>query len=192
MYNIGLMRKLQLLLATFVITCYFALFTPLVAADNGVRLVRDGNTYYLSTEEDGNATDSEGRTYRLVQVDENPDNDPDTTATPSTTSTVLRGDVVPPVGYTTSIGNLINFILRVTVIVALLLILLSLITAGFEWITSGGDKGKTEGARNRIIAAFVGIIILSAAYALTVLVAYILGFDSFMEIFTSIRRINPK
>jgi hypothetical protein len=35
-----------------------------------------------------------------------------------------------------------------------------------SWITSGGDKGKIEDARNKITAAVIGILILASAWAL--------------------------
>lgn len=176
---------------TFAILLSFAFFvvTPVVKADSAIRLIMDGNTYYLSTTESKPSTSSSE--YRVVTV-----NDTVTsaaTATPSSRNSrnsVLPGDILLPTGYSQSIGQLISFILRVVIIVAILLCLLAFITAGIEWITSGGDKGKTDGARQRIIAALVGIVILSAAYALTLLVAYILGFDSFEDVFNSIKRIN--
>jgi hypothetical protein len=50
------------------------------------------------------------------------------------------------------------------------------ITGAFSWITSGGDKGKLENARNRITQAVVGMIILVGSFV-------ILGFisDTFFD-----------
>lgn len=105
-------------------------------------------------------------------------------------SSGVIGNVEPGKGYSTSFGSLISSVLSIVMVVALLLVLLYLVLGGIEWITSGGDKGKTEGARNKITAAIIGIIILAAAYALVQLVAYVLGFGSFNEAINGIPKIK--
>jgi len=145
------------------------------AGDGDVKLIMDGETYYLSTD----ATES-GGTRTL-------------TATRSATqSGVMSDDVLneAPPGYIEDVGALINFALQLVMVLALLLVLFMLVTAGIEWITSGGDKSKTENARNRIVAAIVGTIILAASYALVQLLAYILGFESFNQAITNIPQIG--
>lgn len=69
------------------------------------------------------------------------------------------------------IGNILRVVLLVAVIVSFFFILLG----AFEWITSGGDKGKLESARNKITNAVIGLIVLSAATALIMLVQGFLG-----------------
>jgi hypothetical protein len=96
----------------------------------------------------------------------------------------------PGTGWATDFGALINSVLSIVMVIALLLVLLYLVLGGIEWITSGGDKGKTESARNKITAAIIGIIILAAAYALTQLVAWLLGFGGLGDAFTKVQRIN--
>ena len=93
-------------------------------------------------------------------------------------------------GYATDIANVISFALNLVMVVALLLVFLYLILGGIQWITSGGDKGKTEEARNKITAAVIGIIILAASYALVQFVAYILGLGSFSTIFSTVQQLN--
>ncbi len=165
----------------FTILCilysFFAVTTSSVQA-SGMRLIMDGNTYYLSTQEDGSAS------TRSAQLSAT------RSAQTSTHSALIRNGVFTPEGFAPNIGDLISFLLKLIMIVALLLVLFAFVMAGFEWITSGGDKGKTESARNRIVAAIVGIIILAAAFALTQLVAYVLGFGSLMDALNSIRPIN--
>ncbi len=104
----------------------------------------------------------------------------------------LGTPISPGTGWATDFGALINSVLSIVMVIALLLVLLYLVLGGIEWITSGGDKGKTESARNKITAAIIGIIILAAAYALTQLVAWILGFDGIGSAFNNVQRINPK
>ncbi|HEX9817330.1 MAG TPA: hypothetical protein VGA89_00320 [Patescibacteria group bacterium] len=57
-----------------------------------------------------------------------------------------------------------------------IVVLVFFIWGALEWITSGGDKGKLENARNRITQAVVGMIILVGSFV-------ILGFisDTFFD-----------
>lgn len=47
-----------------------------------------------------------------------------------------------------------------------LLVLIFFIWGALEWITSGGEKGKLENARNRITQSIVGLIILIGSFAI--------------------------
>lgn len=58
------------------------------------------------------------------------------------------------------IGQLINFAFVMAILVALGF----LIYGGVKWITSGGDKTDVEGARNHVIAAVVGLVIVFLSY----------------------------
>lgn len=89
---------------------------------------------------------------------------------------VLTTQVTPPKGFATDFGALLNSVLTIVMVIAALLVFFYLILGGIEWITSGGEKGKTEAARNKITAAVVGIIILAASYAIFSLVLRFLGF----------------
>jgi hypothetical protein len=105
----------------------------------------------------------------------------------ATTSSIISQGV--PRGFASSLPQYVTFILTTIMVVAILLVLFQLVSAGIEWITSGGEKGKTEGARNKIVAAIVGIIILSSTYALAQLLVYILGLGSFDTIFQQIPQL---
>jgi hypothetical protein len=54
-----------------------------------------------------------------------------------------------------------------------------LLWGGFEWIISGGDKGKVEAAQHRIQAALLGLFIVFAAWAVMLILQNILGFTIF-------------
>ena len=43
---------------------------------------------------------------------------------------------------------------------------LILLYAGFQYLTAGGDPKKTEGAKNTIIYAIIGLIVAALAYVL--------------------------
>lgn len=85
----------------------------------------------------------------------------------------------PPGFLIEDIGKFISSIAGVALIIAAILVFIFLVWGGIQWITSGGDKGKTEEARNRITAALVGLAIVAAAWAIVQLVAYFFGIDIF-------------
>jgi NADH:ubiquinone oxidoreductase subunit 6 (subunit J) len=78
-------------------------------------------------------------------------------------------------GFFTSFENLFSRVLTIVMVLAALLVLFYLVWGGIDWITSGGDKGKTESARNKITAAVIGLIIVAASYAIFQLVLTFLG-----------------
>ena len=95
-------------------------------------------------------------------------------------------DVTPPTGFFTDIGELINGVLNFVMVIAALLVFMYLIWGGIEWITSGGDKGKTESARNKITSAVVGLIVLAASYAILLIVLRFLGYSDLNTVFENI------
>lgn len=99
---------------------------------------------------------------------------------------------VPAKGFATNLGGVISSLLSIVMALAALAVFLYLILGAFEWITSGGDKGKTESARNKITAAIIGLIVLAAAYAILMLLLQILGFDNLEDAFGGIRQINTR
>lgn len=79
----------------------------------------------------------------------------------------------------TDIGVLISRTISVAFIIAGILTFAFLVWGGIDWLTSGGDKTKTESARNRITAALVGLAIVAASWAIMKLIAYFFGVDVF-------------
>jgi hypothetical protein len=98
--------------------------------------------------------------------------------------------IVKPNGFVNDLGVYLSSILSLVMVVCLLLVFYNFIQAGFQWITSGGDKSKLDDARMRIINAFIGIIIVSASFAIAGFVAYILGLGSVQEVLTTIPKLN--
>jgi hypothetical protein len=135
--------------------------------------------YLVASTSAGFATLAAGATQVLAQTT------PDNTKSGGKPGTITTGP-----GFATDIANVISFALNLVMVVALLLVFLYLILGGIQWITSGGDKGKTEEARNKITSAVIGIIILAASYALVQFVAYILGLGSFSNIFSGVNPLN--
>lgn len=111
-----------------------------------------------------------------------------TAATPALAQ--LRGvDVDPGRGFANNFGDLINGVLSFVMVVAALLVFMYLIWGGIEWITSGGDKGKTENARNKITSAVIGLVVVAASYAILSLALNFLGFRNLNEVFTQTKSL---
>lgn len=72
---------------------------------------------------------------------------------------------------TETIGKLISALLSVLGVIFLLLI----IWAGFTWMTAQGDSKKVDKAKDILITAVVGLIILLSAYAISTFVITQLG-----------------
>lgn len=75
----------------------------------------------------------------------------------------------------TDLGKLISTGISVAIILAGILVFVFLVWGGLEWIMSGGDKGKVEAARNRIVNALVGLAIIAASWALIRIIGYFFG-----------------
>lgn len=111
---------------------------------------------------------------------ENSDGEEDTVTKKS--STGFTEEIIPPLGFAKDIGEYINRILKLVLMLSTLLVFGQLIIGGIGWITSGGDKGKVEEARNKIVNAVIGLIIVASSYAILQLALNFLGFQSINDI----------
>ena len=66
---------------------------------------------------------------------------------------------------TTATGNLISSLIGVFLLFSFIMAFIYLMLGSISWITSKGDKGKLEEARNKIIHAIIGLIIVAGAWA---------------------------
>lgn len=71
--------------------------------------------------------------------------------------------------------RLVDSILSMVMIIAILLLLLYLLWGALDWITSGGDKGKTEKARDKMTGASIGILVLSSVVVIFMIIQRFLG-----------------
>lgn len=74
-----------------------------------------------------------------------------------------------------SIPGMISGFLSLILIIAGLAFFFILVIGGIKWILSGGDKAHTEGARNQITAALVGLVIVFSAWAIAKLIYAFFG-----------------
>lgn len=75
----------------------------------------------------------------------------------------------------TQIGTLINGALRLILGIVGLLVFIYLIWGGVEWLTAGGDKSKTESARQKITNAIIGLAIVASAFAIAAVINRFFG-----------------
>lgn len=72
-------------------------------------------------------------------------------------------------------AEIIGNILQPIMVIALLIVLFYFIWGAFDWLTSAGDKGKMEAARNKIMHSTIGVIILASTLVLFMIVQGFLG-----------------
>lgn len=72
-------------------------------------------------------------------------------------------------------GQLVSGILGASLTVASLAFILYFVWGALGWLTAGGDKTQLETARQRISNAAIGLGLMAAAWAIYMLVIYVLG-----------------
>ncbi|HVZ12810.1 MAG TPA: hypothetical protein VG965_07330 [Patescibacteria group bacterium] len=78
----------------------------------------------------------------------------------------------------TSLGSIITFIVAFIIIFAILAALMFIVIGALQWITSGGDKQRVSDARNHIIAAVIGLIVIALSFVIINVVITALGLGS--------------
>ena len=76
---------------------------------------------------------------------------------------------------TIDFGSLVRLAISFVLIVASVAFFFMLVLGGIKWITSGGDKGKTESARSQITAGLIGLVIVFSAWAILTLIESFFG-----------------
>ncbi len=89
---------------------------------------------------------------------------------------------IKPTGDFQLLGNItvpgvVSGVISLLLVVAALIFFFMLVIGGIRWMLSGGDKAGTEGARNQITAALVGLIIVFSAWAIVQLIKTLFGID---------------
>jgi hypothetical protein len=78
-----------------------------------------------------------------------------------------------------TVGGIVSGLIRLILVIAALVFFFILVIGGIRWIASGGDKAQTEGARNQITSALVGLVIVFAAWAIVQLINTFFGINIF-------------
>ena len=85
----------------------------------------------------------------------------------------LTGEGGASQGLISMMMNLLNAIMML----GLLVMFIYLIWGAFEWITAAGDSGKITKARDRMLQAVAGVIVLSATLAVFRFVQEFIGIE---------------
>lgn len=67
-------------------------------------------------------------------------------------------------------GQVLTFVIRFFFIIAGLMAMLYLLLGAFAWITSGGNKEAVDKARDKIMNAVIGIVLVFAVLAIVGLI----------------------
>ncbi len=62
------------------------------------------------------------------------------------------------------IVELINWVLGILALIAVVMILIG----GFRWMTAAGNEDKVDGAKKLLIAAIIGLVIVMAAWGISI------------------------
>jgi hypothetical protein len=73
------------------------------------------------------------------------------------------------------LGKLLSSIIGILLSIATIWAFIQLLIAGLQWISSGGDKSAMEGARQRILNALIGLLIVAVAWAFYIVILQFLG-----------------
>ncbi len=76
---------------------------------------------------------------------------------------------------TSQIGPLISRIVGILIAISAILFLIYFIWGGIRWLTSSGEKTAVAEAKQKLTAAFIGLIIVLASWAIFTLVKYMFG-----------------
>lgn len=102
------------------------------------------------------------------------------------TQVMAAGDIELPIGEMvtennffgyTCIGHLVSNLVSAAFIISGIAFFVYLVWGGVEYLTSGGDKAKTESAQKRISAAIIGLAIVASSYAVYIIVLEFFGIN---------------
>lgn len=153
--------------------------TPVFSAGDQVTSGTTGSsTGSSATSDQVELTNQDGATYlttEIIGATTSDPNNPDYRYLPS--------------GFARDFTAIFTGILSLVMALVAVLVFFMLVWGGVEWILSGGDKGKTEQARSKIISALIGLLVVAASYAILYLVLRFLGYSSLTEIINDIKPI---
>lgn len=75
------------------------------------------------------------------------------------------------------LGGILSLIVSVLIIAGALIFFLYFVMGAIRWITSGGDKGQLESARNQVFHALVGLLVLFSVFAILRLIGVLFNIN---------------
>jgi hypothetical protein len=79
------------------------------------------------------------------------------------------------------VTDAVSAIIGVMTLGASIWFIFQFLIGGLKWITSSGDKGKLQEARDRITNAFIGLVVVVAGWAILALTGRFFDFDILMN-----------
>jgi len=76
-----------------------------------------------------------------------------------------------------NLGLIISELLKYIFVIAGLILFFLLVTKGLQYLTSGGDPKKVEGAKQGLTAALIGFLIIFISYWLIQIAEFVLHID---------------
>ena len=73
------------------------------------------------------------------------------------------------------LGVLLASGIQIALLITGVVVLLMIILGGLQYVTSGGDKEAAQAARERMTAAFIGLAIVVASYAVAAILEKVFG-----------------
>ncbi len=98
-----------------------------------------------------------------------------TVSPPPALDNLIKRDPTGAGGLGLFLSNLIALIYAIAAVVLIFM----LIWGAFDWLTSGGDKEKLQGAQRKIINSIIGIILFAIAFAVIQVLGTFTGFEFF-------------
>ena len=89
----------------------------------------------------------------------------------------LRSELEGQVGFEPQIGTFVTGVVNFLIILGAIACLLYMIWGAIDWVTSGGEEQNYAKAKNKITAAVMGLVLLTAVWAIWELVLAFLGLD---------------
>lgn len=80
-------------------------------------------------------------------------------------------------GNTATIGGFISPLIVNALILGGILAFVTIIFAGYQYISGAGDKAKIAQAQNMLNYAIIGLVVMVAGYVITLLVGQLVGFN---------------
>ncbi len=78
-----------------------------------------------------------------------------------------------------NLADLVATFVRLAFLAAGIFFLVQVIIGGISWINAGGDPKALEAARARITNAVIGLVIVVAAFAVSLIMTTVLGINIF-------------
>jgi len=82
-------------------------------------------------------------------------------------------------GHTFVLSDLLNPLIQNILTISAIAGFITLILAGFNYITSGGDEKKLQQSGNVINYALIGLLLIASAWLITKIIGSLFGYDFF-------------